>query len=41
MTVAELLDQASSSELTEWAARYQVEAEERAEAEKRERKGRR
>jgi hypothetical protein len=41
MTVAELLDRASSSELTEWAALYQVEAEERAEAEKRERKGRR
>jgi hypothetical protein len=42
MTVGELLDRISSSELTEWHALYDLEAAEHAEAEKRaERKGRR
>ena len=42
MTVGDLLDRISSSELTEWRALYDLEAEEQAEAEKRaERKGRR
>jgi len=41
MTVEELLDRMSSAELTEWQAYYQVEEQDRAEAEKRERKGRR
>jgi hypothetical protein len=35
MTVGELLARISSSELTEWMAWYQAEAEDRAEAEKR------
>ena len=42
MTVGELLDRVTSSELTEWRALYDLEAAEQAEAEKRaERKGRR
>ena len=42
MTVGELLDRISSSELTEWHALYDIEAAEQAEAEKRaEREGRR
>lgn len=42
MTVADLLGRVSSSELSEWMALYDLEAAERAEAEKRAgRKGRR
>jgi hypothetical protein len=42
MTVGELLERVSSSELTEWRALYDIEAAEQAEAERRaERKGRR
>jgi hypothetical protein len=40
MTVGELLDRISSSELTEWRALYDLEAAERAEAEKREKRRR-
>jgi hypothetical protein len=36
-----LLDRITSAELTEWLAWHQVEEEDRAEAEKREAKGRR
>jgi hypothetical protein len=41
MTVGELLDRITSSELTEWHALYDIEAAEQAEADRKaERKGR-
>jgi hypothetical protein len=41
MTVGELLDRITSSELSEWMALYDLEEREQAAAEKREAKGRR
>ena len=40
MTVAGLLSQVSSSELSEWIALHDIEAAERAEAEQRQARGR-
>ena len=41
MTVGELLGRITSSELTEWAALYGIEAAERAEADRQQAEGRR